>query len=112
MFLLELQSGDMIDPYKIECVRMFNGKKHLKMTSGEVIELTDFDLESIENALNEDAEEADVKKETLENIRDSLAYIENFLHRYAKKNGISGGYYASKNHIPQFDSSCLFSKLF
>lgn len=88
MFLLELQSGDMIDPNKIDCVRIFSGKKHLKMASGEVFEITDFDLESIENALNEDAEEADVKKETLENIREALVYIENFLRRYAKKNGI------------------------
>ena len=88
MFLLSLENGDLINPHKIDCIRMFNGKRHLKMTSGEVIEITDNDLEYIECIMGEDLEINASKRETLERMANSLQYIENFLHRYAKKLGI------------------------
>ena len=88
MSLLSLENGDLIDPHKIDCIRMFGDKKHLKMSSGEVFEITDGDLEYIERSLGEDFGVNDAKRMSLERMADSLQYIENFLHRYAKKNGI------------------------
>ena len=85
MFLLSLENGELINPNKIECVRMFGDKKHLKMASGEVFEITENDLEHIERVLGADFETSDANREILERMANSLEYIENFLHRYANK---------------------------